>query len=285
MYGFLIKKSFCDGWDNLLLVLITNVIGLFFILAIVLASSGINALFGKGITPEMVDQEVPAILWLIQGVLFLLLCIGISILCFAFGEMAAKIADFDGVHIADFFKAIPGVLKDAILFGLMIGVGLIILVACLFFYFFQGNSIISFMAGALLFWLAVICILSLQWFIPLRSNMHNNFGKCLKKCFIIFFDNTGFSILVFLYTIILTAISVFMMGFLPSFAGILINKANALRIRLYKYDYLEEHPEIKTKKERNYIPWDELIQDDKDALGPRKLRSFLFPWKDIDNQQ
>ena len=76
-----------------------------------------------------------------------------------------------------------------------------------------------------------------------------------------------------------------MMGFLPSFAGILINKANALRIRLYKYDYLEEHPEIKTKKERNYIPWDELIQDDKDALGPRKLRSFLFPWKDIDNQQ
>ena len=29
MFGFLIKKSFCDGWDNLLSVILTNVIFLF----------------------------------------------------------------------------------------------------------------------------------------------------------------------------------------------------------------------------------------------------------------
>jgi hypothetical protein len=55
---------------------------------------------------------------------------------------------------------------------------------------------------------------------------------------------------------------------------------NALRLRLYKYDYLEAHPEIKTAKERRIIPWDELIQEDKDALGPRSFKSFIFPWKE-----
>ena len=72
---------------------------------------------------------------------------------------------------------------------------------------------------------------------------------------------------------------------MPSLAGISINKANALRLRLYKYDYLEKHPELTTKRDRKEIPWDELIQEDRDTLGPRKLRSFLFPWKDIENQQ
>ena len=53
--------------------------------------------------------------------------------------------------------------------------------------------------------------------------------------------------------------------------------------RLYKYDYLEEHPELTTKKERRHIPWEELIYEDRETLGPRKLKSFIFPWKDQEN--
>ena len=74
-------------------------------------------------------------------------------------------------------------------------------------------------------------------------------------------DNTGFSIFMGLYTLILAALSI-------------------LPIRMYKYDYLEEHPELKTPRERRQIPWEELIYEDRETLGPRKLRSFLFPWKD-----
>ncbi|MCR4734214.1 MAG: hypothetical protein K5829_04295 [Treponema sp.] len=80
--------------------------------------------------------------------------------------------------------------------------------------------------------------------------------------------------------LLVLVLSVLFIGMLPSIAGIEIAKANALRIRLYKYDYLEEHPELKTKRERSRIPWEELIYDDRETLGPRKLRSFLFPWKD-----
>ena len=93
-------------------------------------------------------------------------------------------------------------------------------------------------------------------------------------------DNTGFSIFMALYTIILGALSILPIGFFPSIAGIGIAKANAFRLRMYKYDYLEEHPELKTPRERRNIPWEELIFEDRETLGPRKLRSFLFPWKE-----
>ena len=110
--------------------------------------------------------------------------------------------------------------------------------------------------------------------------MHNNFRKCLRKCFIIFFDNTGFSILVALNNLVLFIFSVLFVGLIPSIGAMVINNQNNLRIRLYKYDYLEEHPELNNKKDRKKIPWEELIYDDRETLGPRKFKSFLFPWKE-----
>ena len=93
-------------------------------------------------------------------------------------------------------------------------------------------------------------------------------------------DNTGFSIIMAFYNLLLIALSILPIGFFPSLAGVSISRHNAFRLRMYKYDYLEEHPELKTVKERKKIPWEELIYDDREALGPRKLRSFLFPWKE-----
>ena len=263
MYGFLLKKNFCDGWDNLLSVIITNVIFLFVGLGLV----ALNAVFAKA------END----LLLVLG--FIISFIIVSIVIFAYGDTAAAIADFRGIHYADFFKAIPGVLKDASLFGIMCA-AIVIVSGYSTRYYFKQQTMLSFMMGAAICWIDLFILLSLQWFVPLRSNMHNNFRKCLRKCFIVFFDNTGFSILTALYTLVLLILSVLFVGFLPSVAGIEIAKANALRIRLYKYDYLEEHPELKTKRERSRIPWEELIYDDREALGPRKLRSFLFPWKD-----
>ncbi len=262
MYGFLFKKSFCDGWDNLLSVIITNLVCLF---------SGFGLIF----LASLVIESTPLLL-----LVFIFGCAVISVLTFAYGDIAADIANFKGIRIADYFKAIPGALKDGSLFGLMIAVITIVSFIGLDYYFLQTTSLAGIFLGACLLWIDIFLVLSLQWFLPIRSLMHNDFRKCLKKCFIIFFDNTGFSVLVGLYNLLMTALSVLFVGFIPSFAGILIGNTNALRIRLYKYDYLEEHPELKTKKERRQIPWEELIYDDRETLGPRKLKSFIFPWKD-----
>ena len=119
---------------------------------------------------------------------------------------------------------------------------------------FTVETLMGLFVGALLFWIDIIIALSLQWFVPIRSTFHNKFRKCLKKCFIIFMDNTGFSIIMGLYHLLLTALSILPIGFFPSITGLSISKHNAFRLRMYKYDYLEEHPELTTAKDRKKIP-------------------------------
>ena len=84
---------------------------------------------------------------------------------------------------------------------------------------------------------------------------------------------------VFLYSLIMMIISFFVFFILPGFAGIVLAHVNALRLRLYKYDWLEEHPEIANTKARKNVPWETLIEKDKETLGPRGFKSFIFPWK------
>lgn len=266
MFGFIIKKNFFDGWDNLLSVVMCNVVFLFSALGLVL----LNAVASK-----------VAILTVLS---FIFTFVVLSILIFAYSDTAAHIANFDGIRHFDFFKAIPGVLKDATLFGLMNAVVIMISTFSIRYYFLEMQSLAGVALGAAILWIVVFYFLAMQWFIPIRSLMHNDFKKCLKKSFIIMFDNTGFTLLMALYNLIQMAISVVCIGFFPSMTGILIGNTNALRILLYKYDYLEEHPELKTKKERRHIPWEELIYEDRQMMGKRTLRGMIFPWKD-DQQQ
>ena len=274
MYGFLFKKNFCDGWDNLFSVVVINVLFLISMVGIILLSSFATTQMGGN------ENATDLVFLLVQSAILFLGLFIFNIFDFAYGELAQKIANFEGIHLLDFFKRIPGVLLDAFLFTLLIMLVVFVSVYSIYFYTIQQQSLISLFVGALLFWLDIFILLSLQWFVPIRSTFHNKFFKCLKKCFIIFMDNTGFSIIMALYNLLLTALSILPIGFFPSLCGVSISKHNAFRLRMYKYDYLEEHPELKSPRERRQIPWEELIYEDREALGPRKLKSFLFPWKE-----
>lgn len=269
MFGFILKKNFCDGWDNLLSVIFVNLVFLF---------TGIGLVFLNALSSKA-NSDIVTLLVLIFSVVVL------TIIVFAYSELAAHIANFEGIHFVDFFKAFPGALKDGALFGLMNSAVFLISNFSIRYYFFESNSLFGFALGCGIFWIDIFYLVAMQWFIPIRALMHNNFKKCFKKSFIILFDNTGFSFLMAFYNLVLLVLSVACIGFFPSVAGITIANTNALRILLYKYDYLEEHPELTTKKQRRQIPWDELLAEDRQILGPRKLRSFLFPWKDDQQQQ
>ena len=261
MFGFILKKSFCDGWDNLLTLVLSNLVFVF-------TGFGLFLLTGLCARAEM---QWPFLLMTIVSVMVL------SVLLFAYSDTAAHIANFDGIHIVDFFKAIPGALKDGALFGFMNAAVFMISTFSIRYYLFETGTLIGFGLGCAIFWIDFFYLLAMQWFIPIRALMKNDFKKCFKKSFILLFDNTGFTLLMFLYNLIQLALSVVCIGFFPSIAVMLIGNTNALRVLLYKYDYLEEHPELKTRKERRQIPWDELLSEDREILGPRKLRSFLFP--------
>ena len=265
MFGFIIKKNFCDGWDNLLSVVVVNLVFLF---------TGFGLVY-----LNLIALNINLYLFYIS---FPISCIIYSILIFAFGDLAAKVANFEGIHLLDYFKNISSVLKDATIFGFLFSLFVMISVMCFRFYFIENKTIVYGFFGALILWIDVFVLLALQWFVPIRSLMKNDLKKCLKKSFILFFDNTGFTVVMAIYNLVLIALSIFFIGLIPSMAGISIGNTNALRIRLYKYDYLEEHPEI-TGRQRKKIPWEELIYEDRETLGPRTFRSFLFPWKDGQN--
>lgn len=262
MFLFYLKKNFCDGWDNMLSLVLPNLLILIF-------GIGLYFLIGFLIEP------LPALGIAVQVAGILLVVVAI----FAFGEGAARIAGFKAVSFRDYLAAFksPALWKDAILFGVVAGLVVMLALLGIPFYLSQGGMLGVFLA-AVLFWFLLVCVLALQWFLPIRSLMGNSFKKCLKKSFIIFFDNPGFSCGVFIYTLFLTALSVFMFFILPGFSGLLLAQTNALRLRLYKYDWYEQNPEL-TPKERRHVPWDELVAEDHDMLGPRTLKSFIFPWK------
>lgn len=273
MFGFFLKKNFCDGWDNLFTLVLINLVFLLaggFVIGLYVILFRYTPLATEGTTLISI---------LVSAVFLYLLYFIYCITAFAFGEQAVNIANFGAARFLDFFKIVPTVLKDAALYALITCAFSVISVLGIYWYATQGTIIYIFM-GCIFFWFDLFALITLQWFIPVRSILKNNFKKCLKKSLILSLDNTGFSIALAFYDLILLAFSIFFLGLVPSVTGLTLARINALRLRMYKYDYLELHPELKTKKERKDIPWEELIYEDRETLGPRKFRSFLFPWKD-----
>ncbi|MCI1209979.1 MAG: hypothetical protein LKF96_11095 [Treponema sp.] len=262
MVGLFIRKNFYDGWDNMGSLVIPN-------LMVLLLGTGSYWLVSK-------ISEFNIALSMVVLVLCIAVC---SIPVFAYSESAAEIADFSVARISDFFGSLRGVVKDAVLFGLLAGSLAVVAFVGLPYYFSIGN-LFGFTLGMILFWFEVLCLLALQWFLPVRALMHNDFKKCLKKSFIIFFDNPGFSFFMFLYNTVLAVLSVILFFILPSVSGITLALVNALRLRLYKYDWLEAHPELTTRAEQKKVPWDELLADDDEMVGHRTFKSFIFPWKE-----
>lgn len=275
MFGFFLKKNFCDVWDNMFHLVILNL----FLLACTAASVAfvIFSVYIPG--PEEIKV-------LYQIVAFFIACALLGVLVFAEGENAAKIADFGTPKLKDYFLNIVPSIKDGAAFGLFIGILTAVATVSVPFYFRvwipadgSEGSVIGLVLLMVVFWAVFITVMALQWFLPIRSIMHNPFIKCLKKCYILFFDNAGFTFALFLSNIVRLIITCFTLGIIPSINGITLANTNALRLRLYKYDWIEVNPGL-TKEQLKQVPWDELLQNDKNTLGPRKLKSFFFPWKD-----
>ena len=40
-------------------------------------------------------------------------------------------------------------------------------------------------------------------------------------------------------------------------------------------DYLEENPDT----DKKHLPWEDILFEEKEKVGPRSFRSMIFPWK------
>lgn len=268
MIGFFIKKNFCDGWDNILWIIVFNLISAALIVLGYLGLSVISS-FADTISVFLI-VGIPFLLVM----LFLLNCLFSSI-----SRECARIVNFASVEYKNVFTTLFDDWKDSAYLTLSTAIAVLIGVVVIPFYLNLDN-IIGLLLSALIFWFLIIALLALQWYFPLKSQLKGGFKKTLKKCFLILLDNTGFSIFMFFYNLFLVVLSPFLAFLMPSFTGLIMAQNNALRLRLYKYDWQEDHPGLTPKEAKQLVPWDELLADDKETLGPRSFRSFIFPWKD-----
>ena len=266
MIKFLLRKNFVDGWDNMFLIILCN----FIVLAMC-----IGGYFAIASVISNVNLAV-ALFFIITAVIFIPL--------FSVAEVCQQIACFKPIETKDFFVNISKVWKVAVPFGLFFAF-LVILALVAFPFYAQNESILGMALVSLLFWIYVVIVLYLQWFVPIYVNMHGGFFKTLKKSFIFFFDNAGFSIFFFLYTIFLSVVSFIIVFLVPGFSGVILAQCNAVKLRMYKYDWLEKNQEeISKSKGKNFlgrvkIPWSELIAEDKEMLGYRTFMDLIFPWR------
>jgi hypothetical protein len=257
MLWFYIKKAFFDGWDNLFPLVGLNlgfvaIVGLVLVLPLSLGVAGpVSILLGAvAITAVVVWWSV---------------CV----------HALVKVSDYGSLS----FRDLGAEFKRALVPGLQLaGIGVvawILLAVGLPFYMTNGGLAGVFAAG-ILFWCAMLGVLSLQYYIPLRARLGGGFRKNMRKSFILFFDNAGFSIFLFLYNTVTLVISFFLAFMAPGFAGVALALDVAVRLRLKKYDWIESHPGAK----RNQVPWDELLEEERELVGPRTLKGMIFPWKD-----
>ena len=257
MTGFFIKKAFFDGWDNLLTLVALNagfIVLIVLFLAIPMIASGTAAL---------------AIILMVMVVyLFHFFAGGVSMFL---GDLT-----FDrSPEFREFPGYVASVWKLAAVFGTITNVQLLILMIGFPFYISVGG-VFGLAALAILFWVSVLWWLITIWIFPVRRQLNTGVKVVLKKSVILFFDNPGFTIFIGVYTIFNFILSVVTAFLVPGISSILYSHQIALKLRMFKYDYLEENPGKNPKE----IPWGALLMEEKEKVGPRSLRGMIFPWKD-----
>jgi hypothetical protein len=256
MFGFLIKKTFFDMWDNLIRIVILNL--------------GFIAAFAIIIYFPLLFRDI-------QLLFFTALGIGMAILFVYSGVvsiMTSTIADYVKPEFRDFLPALKATYPTSLLFAL-VNLVLVILFQIAFQVYGQIQSFVGPLASSFLFWVLIFWVLAFQYFFSIQARLDRKFGKLLKKMFLLLLDNPLFTVGLLIGTLITFALSVFTAFLLPGITSIFLWWNVALKLRLYKYDYLEEHPDA-----RRNIPWDALLTEDRERVGKRTLKGMIFPWKE-----
>lgn len=262
MFGFLVKKAFFDMWDNMFRVILMNL--------------GYIAIMGAAFS---VPLGLSLVTFLPEFLLLILaFAIPAALICIYTGgvsHMCRDIASYEEPGFRNFWQYIIETWKPSLLFALANSL-VLFLVTQAFSFYIQIRSGVGVVAAAFLFWVGIVWAVSLQYFFPLQSQVNAVFKKNVRKIFLLFFDNTMFSIGLLIGTIIIAVGSGFTAFMLPGIASVILWLNEGLKLRMLKYDWLEANPDENRKK----IPWDALLVEDKERVGKRTLRGMIFPWKE-----
>ena len=259
MIGFVIKKAFFDMWDNLLRVFVINIAFL------LLATPMLMLVTGSG-------AELPG--W--AGWLIIVVdLVAIGVFTGAVSEMAREMVDYQSTGMESFIRGLRATYRPSLIFSVAnIALAFVLLVGWRFYT--SQSSLLGLGGSVLLIWIFVAWVMVGQLFFPVLSRLDKRPLRVLRKSALILLDNTFFMLVVTLGMVTIAVASAIVAGLLFGFSTVLIWYHVALKLRLLKYDYLEENPDA----DRRRIPWDALLVEERERLGPRTLRGMIFPWKE-----
>jgi hypothetical protein len=262
MFGFLIKKTFFDLWDNMFRIALIN-LGFIAVVAVPVFLPGLFAAY-----------QVLSMATLILGVF---IC---SVYLSAAALSVKSVSDYGSFGFADFAQN----LKAGLPAGLVMGLAVLMIIAMGFViipFYLAMESQVGLLLAAVIFWTALAAVLGLQFFFAVRARLDTRLSKVFRKSFVILIDNPGFAIFSLLHNTVIFVLSALLAFLFPGPGGILLFLDEALRLRLLKYDWLEANPELAASpKTRKKIPWDALLIEEREKTGTRSFKNFIFPWKD-----
>jgi hypothetical protein len=207
----------------------------------------------------------------------LILLVGLAafvVLCGAASRMTSDIADYKQPGFADLVGFVKETWANSLLGSGLLAVYLLVMSVA--FPFYAGRGVVGWLAMGLLFWVTVAALLAAQYFFPIQGRLDRKFRKIVRKSFLLLFDNTFFTIGLLLVALVVLVGSAFTAFLLPGAATIFLWWNVALKLRIYKYDWLEQNPGANRRK----VPWDALLIDDRERVGKRTLKGMIFPWKE-----
>ncbi|HTX71291.1 MAG TPA: hypothetical protein VMC79_00560 [Rectinemataceae bacterium] len=257
MIGFFFKKTFFDGWDNLFTLVLLNVI------FVILAALGL-----------FLPAALRSPFWLEAA--FGVIAVGAGAIWWSACVFALReVADFHSIRLPAVVASLRSGALPGIQLGLIFGALWLLLSVGLPFYLTHGG-VAGALAAGVLFWFGLVASISLQYYLPIRARFGGGLGKNLRKSFILFFDNPLFSLFLLIYNLVSLLLSGFLAFLAPGPSGVALALDEAVRLRMLKYDWLEQHPEAS----RRDLPWEELLTEERELVGKRTLKGLIFPWKD-----
>lgn len=258
MIGFLIKKGFFDIWDNLVSLVAMNL--------------GYLGALGLAVLSSYVAESSAVGCYAILAV---------AVLYSSFYSLGTSGVTFGFSRYKRLgFKAFANSFKDHFTHALLHFALCIAVILCFIFvipFYFAMQSMLGLCLGMLLFWVVLALILALQFYYPLCFHYEADSPMTtLKKSFAIFGDNLGTSFFLALRTIVDLVLTVLTASLIPGVAGIGLSRMDTVRLLAMKYEFLANNPGT-TKKDIN---WDDMLYEEKQLVGPRSIRSMIFPWKD-----
>lgn len=257
MIKFWIKKSFWDGWDNLIPSFIYN-IGCMAIVALYLF-----IVTGFGQDNVLVFFAITA--------LFLLLFV---IYIFGVAGITRQWSLYTPSWGQGFLDAIKENVGNIVLFYVIALLAFAIITILIPFYL-QSMSFVGLFVAFLELWVVIVALMAMQYFVPLSIILNDRKPLfILKQCFVLTLDNKLFTLLLSIRTIFDFLISALSFFFIPGLSFLSLSHMDAVKLLHLRYKYMNEHHT--NKKDVNLF---EMLKEEESNIGERNFRSLFKPWK------